>query len=562
MALTASRTLYRLPNVAPDAGAMLDALNTEQLTKLNADFHVVPETWLGVPALLVVAPMEREEAAWCEEVARTTGIELTERVRRTAALLLAVDEQVYAVGYDQGYRLIPEDLKDQRFGLSFAIRQVDPEHIRGFVSRSLGQARTDMALIPGGISVLALGIREHTQLIRRMGGYLTDINLTARNSRSELINAHGGCGLQISLGIEPGALVSDIREIARVCRERAPLPELEFVEHILPVKGKAILDALDQALDDVLGRPDAGGITVAVPSENLHDFAAAHSYHTKIGSSEAFRSDDFDLDYVLQRARLQASGHRLQALRDGTVTLYRDPRAKDSHQLAKIRTVKWIEANVSLGARHFCLLDGTWYEIGAACLKTIRSTLARLFPETPSVRLPEWTAGMTEGVYNDKVMDQPYARNYVSMDKAFANNPLKRTNRIELCDLLVDDDTFVLIKPAHGHSAPLSHLYNQGLVAIQMMRESADVRAEFRHKVFTKSNGKRVLPEDFSPRHLVFAIYLKRGTTLTPDTLFAFSQVTLAQTAKQLEQWGVTVEVIGIKEAEEGRGEASQPAAA
>ncbi|WP_409470647.1 DUF6119 family protein [Streptomyces sp. HC307] len=44
----------------------------------------------------------------------------------------------------------------------------------------------------------------------------------------------------------------------------------------------------------------------------------------------------------------------------------------------------------------------------------------------------------------------------------------------------------------------------------------------------------------------VFAILLKDGTDLTADTLFPFSQVTLVQTARTLEPWGVQVEVIGI----------------
>ncbi|MFF0793200.1 hypothetical protein [Streptomyces spiralis] len=41
----------------------------------------------------------------------------------------------------------------------------------------------------------------------------------------------------------------------------------------------------------------------------------------------------------------------------------------------------------------------------------------------------------------------------------------------------------------------------------------------------------------------------KYGTGLTADTLFLFSQVTLVQTARMLETWGVQVEVVGITSA-------------
>ncbi|MFF3816002.1 DUF6119 family protein [Streptomyces bluensis] len=50
-----------------------------------------------------------------------------------------------------------------------------------------------------------------------------------------------------------------------------------------------------------------------------------------------------------------------------------------------------------------------------------------------------------------------------------------------------------------------------------------------------------------TPMLVVFAILLKSGTELTADTLFPFSRVTLVQTAKMLEAWGVAVEVIGIQ---------------
>jgi len=46
----------------------------------------------------------------------------------------------------------------------------------------------------------------------------------------------------------------------------------------------------------------------------------------------------------------------------------------------------------------------------------------------------------------------------------------------------------------------------------------------------------------------VLAILLKDGEDLTPDTLFPFSQVTLATTARELEsRYQIPIEVIGIE---------------
>ncbi|MBQ0988431.1 TIGR04141 family sporadically distributed protein [Streptomyces sp. F63] len=70
-------------------------------------------------------------------------------------------------------------------------------------------------------------------------------------------------------------------------------------------------------------------------------------------------------------------------------------------------------------------------------------------------------------------------------------------------------------------------------------------RERLAEKVAAARQGHR-LPEDFRPSKVVFAVLLKDGTHLTADTLFLFSQVTLVQTARALEAWGVQVEVVGI----------------
>lgn len=78
-----------------------------------------------------------------------------------------------------------------------------------------------------------------------------------------------------------------------------------------------------------------------------------------------------------------------------------------------------------------------------------------------------------------------------------------------------------------------------------------------RTRPYTSSVGKEAVtgsfPAFFTPRRVVFATKLGNGATLTPETLFPFSQITLAQSARALEQAGISVEVIGIPESTEKR---------
>ncbi|MER6252848.1 TIGR04141 family sporadically distributed protein [Streptomyces sp. NPDC001584] len=542
---TAVRTVYRLTGVAPTPEAMLDALDIELLDKLGAQAHF-PDL-LGVPAVYITCGIEHAEAPWCAPMSRTTGITVAESVRRTAAvLLLAVDGTVYAIGCDQGYRLIPDRLKDKRFGLSFAIRQMDPTMIRGAVSRSLGQARTDISLVPGGAPIPLLGIRDHSRIVRSLGGYLDDLPLTrSRYTRGKAVSAQGGCGLRIALGVEPEDLLFDLRAIARICREDIPHQELEFVDHIMPVSDPADLDALEQALDDRLGRPTDGSISLSVPSDHHVAYVEATTCLTRINSADARRSDDLDLDYVLSRARLAPSGRRVESLRAGTVTLAGDRRAGAVDVLAVTGALTWLEAGVSLGPRRFFLLDGEWYEAGSAYVEECHAGVAALLSRSTSAPLPAWLAGESENAYNNRVADD--RPGWLCLDTKNVTNPLRPRDKVEICDLLMPDGTLVLVKRAGG-SGPLSHLFSQARVAVELLQESALVRAEFTSKVDRLSRGKCVLPDDFTPRRIVLAMLLKNREKLGPDSIFGFSQITIAQTAKALAARGVTVEVIGIPE--------------
>ncbi|GGM86061.1 TIGR04141 family sporadically distributed protein [Streptomyces fuscichromogenes] len=540
---TEVRTVYRLPTVAPTTDAMLNALDAELLDNLGAEPHF-PDV-LGVPSVFVTCGIEHTEAPWCEPMSRTTGIMVAENIRRTAAvLLLAVDGTVYAIGCDQGYRLIPEHLKDQRFGLSFAIRQMDPNLIRGAVSKSLGQARTDISLVPGGAPVPLLGIRDHSRIVRSLGGYLDDLPLTrSRYTRGKAVSAQGGRGLRIALGVEPEALLADLRAITRICREDIPHSELEFVDHIVPVSDTSTLDALDRALDDRLGHPADGDISISVPFGHHTAYTEATTYLTQINSRGALRSEDFDLGYLLTRARLTPPGRRLKALRDGTVTLAKDRGAGTADTLAVTSALTWLETGIPLGARRFFLMEGEWYEAGSAYVEECRATVAALFPPSPSVSLLAWADGESENAYNNRVADD--RPGWLCLDTRNVSNPLRPRDQVEICDLLTPDGTLVLVKRAGG-SGPLSHLFSQARVAVELLQESAQVRTEFTTKVARLSGGKILLPDHFTPKRIVLGVLLKNRENLTAESVFGFSQITIAQTAKALAARGVTVEVIGI----------------
>ena len=545
---TRQATLYRLmPDVRGSHEEMFDAydkhISARTLDEMGADIRFIEVG--GTPAIWIGIQEANDTAPWCADASVTTGLDLAyTKCRSSGVLLLGVDGTAYAMSYGAGHLLIPDALKDQRFGLRFLIRRLDAEQVRDLVRRRANaRGRIDSTVVAAGAPAWMLGNAENVEIIRRIGGRAKDLKVTFSSRDDRPVNVEGSVGLKMRFGVEGPDLVTDIRECARVCREEEPDPALAFIDWIQPVADPVILAGLDASLEELLsGTADsaAGRLVPVVPTSVLGHYGQADGFTVRIGHARPVTLPALDLECFLRRTRLQRPGERVTALRGGRVCLM-----DGGDVLGSAPADRWLEASVPMGTERYFLMDGDWFEIGADYVRASRDEIGRLFPATPSVTLPPWSLAdhRTEYDYNTHVADGSCGR-FLCLDKnRKVRNPLGARSPLEICDLFPLGNELVHVKRAEG-SAPLSHLFSQGLVAVQnLLYGPATVRSQFAAEV---ARLGRVLPDGFTPKKVVFAILMDNGRELTPDTLFPFSQVTLAHTARILGTHNIAVEVIGI----------------
>jgi uncharacterized protein (TIGR04141 family) len=540
---TRRQTLYLLPDIDPTPEGLRSVLDDDGIREQG--YQLAVPTSLPVPSLFAYGSAP-SDADWCPDARITTGLPISFTDQRSGAvLLLAVDGQVYGITYGAGRWLLRDECKDQRFGLRYAIRQLDPKHVNRLVQRfPASHGRQDSVLVPGGLPIWCYGLEAYAGIIGHLGGELKTTDLTSGTSGRRAVRIDGAAGLNLRLGVQPTALIGDIRAIAAVCRDRAPDPALEPIENIVPIGTGTLANDLDADLDELLGWPAnlaAEYLSPVVPTAMLDAFLASQSLVIRIGSTP-IQADQLDLEDILRRTRNQRQGKQLAALRSGHVYLFADPDAEEP--LGSSRAVNWLEATLTRGSRRFFLADGKWYEIGATYIDSIRRQVEDLISAAPSLDLPAWDPARDERRYNQHVQD--VRAGYVNLDRDLVRAGLHEDTGFEACDLLGPDNELIHIKRARA-SAPLSHLFSQALVSMQTLANNADARADFIAKVHDHPRG-RTLPADFQPKKVIFGILLKDGEQLSADTLFPFSQVTLAHTARELlARHQVTVEVIGIR---------------
>ena len=531
-------TLYRLQGLGSELNRVLEVFDANYLDEHHASLDTCRVG--DVDAVFIQADFTLECASWCEDAQTTTGIHIQHPEHRSGGvLLLAVDDAVYALGYGQGHLLIPDEAKDPRFGLAFVARRIGETHVRQLIRRRPGAGRIDSTHIPDGAPLWTIGLDVGAEIVRRLGGQAPNIAFTYAGHQARPLVLEGGKGLRTRFGLCGADLIADIREIARVLRDEEPVPGMEVIDYLVPVSDRMLELALEADLDQRLGHRDTTGIVVVPPADRLQAWTQAQTFDLRIGSATS-QTDEVTVTEIARRSALQKDTRRVHELKRGKIEMFADRHRRE--RIAGISVHKCLEVASSLGPRRFFLMEGHWYELDAAHFAAQRAKIAGLFRDTPSLDLPAWDRAQhkDERDYNNWLPGQ--RDGFVTLDRALVRNAMAGHGRIEVCDHLAPDDTFVLVKRGSS-SKELSHLFAQAIVAAKTLYASAEARAAF--SALLKWQG-RILPEDFVPKKMVLAVLHGRGLALSPDTMLPFSLTALAQTADFLAAYGIDVEVIGI----------------
>lgn len=540
---TRRQTLYRLSGIEPTLDSMRHAIDVDEQ---RPDYTIAYLTTVGVPAIWSHGS-RLYQARWCADASTTTGLPMSYVDEQSGGVLvLAVDGEVYALGYGAGRWLIKDEHKEQGFGIQFAIRQLDPDSVNRVVQRRPGsRGRQDSTLVPDGLPIWCYGLESYAGIIGHLGGALKASDLTFGGSGSRQPRFDGSAGLSLRLGVEPADLVADIRQIAAISRQRPADPSLEQLISITPVGPGKMADQLNADFDEMLSwHPSDAAVFMApvIPTARHDDYLAAESLKIKIGPAPPRHVDQLELADILAGTHLRPAGTRVDTLRAGYITLYADP--DGTEPIGRTTAINWLEATQAIGANRYFLLDGTWYQIGETYLESIRHQIQALIPAHPTVELPAWDPTWAESRYNKHVQDT--RPGYLNLDAKLIRAGIHTAPGFEACDLLGPDNELLFIKRAES-SEPLSHLFNQALVSVQTLINSPEAQTKLASRVKELSDGKRQLPQPYTPAKAIFGILLKTGKKLTPDTLFPFSQVTLAQAARELQtRYHITVEAVPV----------------
>ncbi|KWX01408.1 hypothetical protein TH66_00950 [Carbonactinospora thermoautotrophica] len=442
-----------------------------------------------------------------------------------------------------GHLLIDRGFIEPGFGLAFAVRVVDPGKVRQATHRLIDTSgRINRSSVPSGQHIRAFGIEEYGEIIGRLTGELRGVSLTFTRRRDRAASIAGADALKIHLGTSTEDLLTDLREISRICAQGSPVPGLEFITQTRALKaGEEPEGELNQKLAEMLGAPEPPDtLALAIPDACLAQEETAHSYRVRIGSGRYQVIDDLTLADIVGPLRNLPQEERLEALREGYVQMCSDAEGKEEAS-QRIKARNWITAEIPLGAGRYVYHQGRWYVVGEGHLDALRERVREILERGSSLELPPWPREYKEDQYNRYAADQ---LGLVCMDKKSLHTK-QHPHGIEACDLLGPGNELIHVKRAKEGSTPLSHLFAQGIIAVDALLNEPDAREKFVQQV-REQNPDWPIDETFRPRKVVYAIMLKSGEAITVKSLFTFAQVMLYRAVTTLQRLNVEVEVVGI----------------
>lgn len=452
-----------------------------------------------------------------------------------------------AVSFGAAHHGLDPDAFERNFGLRVVLNAVSRSNLRGLDTATLDATTVQRRIQTSrNADLQAFGMDVDRDLLRLASGTPSDQGFASSLS--------GKDALVIHKRLEPSELIPCCMQAVTLFRQKYYQRDFGFIDHVVPVlEGGllAILDGLAFAELSRLVNGQSSDLHLALPDILSPDDGYEVGYFGRALRPGTKRS------YV----EVNIEGY-VAELRDGSFTEIEDmTELRSSHEIRAIvngetdrshkrRVYDCFVLEVEHDEHMFVLFGGAWFQVDREFHANVEADFTRLLAE-PFVAT---TSALTEREFIDELNRDV---NLLNLDQVKLSPAGAPGANLEPCDFLSRSGQFIHLKDGHS-SAPISHLWNQGLVSAESFIRDANFRAQLRSavRVRQRRSGKtgfdqllpnlrnRPVPADHP---IVFGImrtpYARSGTLGLPF----FSKVSLRSVAARIDSMGFPVEVHLIK---------------
>lgn len=490
----------------------------------------------------------QEPPDWAEFLERgAPGIKPLLHSQHSSAVLLleagpANARRLFAICFGQGHHAIEQNFVERQFGMRVVLNSVSRKDLRVIDSASLDstvmQRRTQASR---DSDLKDFGLDTNRELLRLASGTPSDRNIAKAVSGKDALQIRKKLAFA-----ELPILCDQLLDLYNAVDYKA---DFGFIDQIKPLHKGTLTEALDALLLTELTNMVAGipsELHLAVPDILPTGPSSQLSYH---GARMPRTKQQFDTlaidDYIAElNAGGFASGCDIDDVRTHVVcSRSNDPAAP----FGQMKVFDCMVFEIQHNNIQYVLFDGQWYEISGVYYQDIQSYYLDL-KKTPFLSA---SSAANEQALIAELCAAAYPH-LLCIDKTKINPTGVSYANLEACDFVSHSKQLIHLKDSES-SAPLSHLFNQGLVSAEALRRDSTVRTKFRKVAAQRETeysrtgfvaqlptAARITPADWT---VVFGVLKKKGVRSGMLDLPFFSKVALRAAADRISLMGYQVEL-------------------
>jgi uncharacterized protein (TIGR04141 family) len=459
---------------------------------------------------------------------------------------MPVGERWFALSFGHVAHNLLDSSYEYDFGLRVTLNSLDPRKLKSTDTLDPGAAKRQRTQLLIESELTLFDFDRDSTILRSLTGKVRD------EHKDLFRHATGASNLRISTDVEAGELPALCEKLLALYASDAYKEAFPEIQNIVPVRDPAQIEALNGRVLAAFRARDPD-LNLTVPeiinySDNL--------YVTFGGAGRGLVYDDVYIGRYfeyLDEHSVELNGMGIEDLRRHVLVLTdEDGNSRDRYSVYKSFVFDTTLAGAEGETFHLC--EGNWYRIENAYIARLNTYLDPLFTDCD---LPPY-GHASEGEYNAAVAANDSA---IACLDAQNMSPAGQT-AIEPCDLLTVREgvaTFYHVKVS-TLSAQLSHLFNQGVNAVELMRlepQAIDKLEALTRKLMAGGDPDALiaLVRDRKYR-VVFGIVTRKDPAVRSMNLPLFSRISLMRGMKALQLMDVPGSVIFIPDqavAAEGR---------
>lgn len=363
--------------------------------------------------------------------------------------LLIVERAKRILCYTFGHarHLINQLSIERYFGLKVALSLSDPDLIKSIDKSKIDKIPlSSRAQSSKYVSISEFEFKFDWEILKSITGVVE----TDSEDDYELVSGSDSVSLYTEISLNSIGKISD--RLLSAYEDDSYKKKYPWVDYIVPVRDKAVIEKLDEAIINCINDKKYDDVWAAPPEiieyKNFSGFC--YKRRGRSGGASQTTSPELDLESCLKAKKIEGKVE-LSKIKSTKIFLY----SAEDQELDSWPLYLCLNGEIEKDGIHYLISEGDWYKIERDFCQQIE----KYFDDFPisNLTLPNYK-GMHEGPYLEEVSKD---KNIYLMDQKLVK-PNGASSSIEFCDLLTNKNEIIHVKK-YSCSSILSHLFFAGI---------------------------------------------------------------------------------------------------